>query len=173
MFEINGLRCRYPRHRLVKSADKSFHELHFYTLKKKNKKKTGITSMSIKSVLKKINGIDNKKKEKRKKGVMKSNMVEPSGENSPSPFEKCKYKILLVSMARVSDLLLYSLKREHQSLSEASFHYLNFTHCTKQNLRHYRQASSKLSIQQQKKIHLSTGTHNNLPFLHDTVCFTF
>lgn len=86
-------------------------------------------------------------------------MVEPSGENSPSPFEKCKYKILLVSMARVSDLLLYSLKREHQSLSEASFHYLNFTHCTKQNLRHYRQASSKLSIQQQKKKNIYLQEH--------------
>lgn len=53
---------------------------------------------------------------------------------------------------------------EHQ---EALFHYFNFTHCTKQNLRHYRQASSKLSIQK-KYIYLQKHTT-----CHDSVCFTF
>lgn len=47
------------------------------------------------------------------------------------------------------------------SLPEASFHYFNFTHCTKQNVRHYRQASSKISIQ---KIHLSTEAHATCDF---------
>lgn len=42
------------------------------------------------------------------------------------------------------------------TLPEVSLHCFSFTHCTKQKLRHYRQAS-KLSIQHK---HLSTGTHN-------------
>lgn len=55
------------------------------------------------------------------------------------------------------------------TLPEVSLHCFSFTHCTKQKLRHYRQASSKLSIQQK---HLSTGTHNSF-FFQDFMCFTF
>lgn len=76
-------------------------------------------------------------------------------ENSLSPFEKSKYEFLLISMARVSrldisDLLLYSLKREHQ-VYQKHHSIISISHIVqKQNLRHYRQASSKLSIQKIK-----------------------
>lgn len=74
--------------------------------------------------------------------------------SSLSLSQNWKYRFLLISMSDKGMTRLVcsctASKKETPSLPEASFHCFNFTHCTKQNLRHYRQASSKRSIQKKK-----------------------
>lgn len=78
---------------------------------------------------------------------------------------KKKSQILIISLRlflKVTNKCYVQARRTGTpTLPEVSLHCFSFTHCTKQKLRHYRQASSKLSIQQK---HLSTGTHDSFVF---------
>lgn len=88
---------------------------------------------------------------------------------------KKKSQILIISLRlflKVTNKCYVQARRTGTpTLPEVSLHCFSFTHCTKQKLRHYRQASSKLSIQQK---HLSTGTHDSFVFFFRIfMCFIF